>query len=208
MNKLTTTKVIRILTIASSALVVFAGGLAMLPIDSANLPMPPEWRPYLAGSAFIAAAVRIVVLPTLDAVIKGLNDASHLWILCLALLTFSLASCTSIPGELLGGAPGCKPLNQFGGIMTMTAPNGVQVFIDNQKSFKDFNWTVNSLGTGLIFANMQKAIEAGKRAVETTTITEGTKKAAIDSSTTLGLAAEETARMEIEAVAPAVVPVP
>lgn len=116
----------------------------------------------------------------------------------LVFLCVASVSCTSIPGELLGGSPGCKPLNQFGGTMTLTAPNGVQVFIDNQKSFEDANRTINTLGTGYFLASAQKAIEAGKRAVETTTIKEGTKKAAIDSNTTLGLAKEETARMMIE----------
>jgi hypothetical protein len=124
----------------------------------------------------------------------------------LTLLCISSVSCTSIPGELLGGAPGCKALYQVGGTMTMTAPNGVQVFIDNQKSFEDLNRTINTLGTGYILASAQKAIEAGKRAVETTTITEGTKKAAIDSQTTLGLAREETARMMIEPAPAATVP--
>lgn len=129
--------------------------------------------------------------------------------LTIALLCILSVSCTSIPGELLGGSPGCKPLNQFGGRIDFTAPNGVAVSIDNQKSFEDANRTINTLGTSYILASAQKAIEAGKRAVETTTIKEGTKKAAIDSNTTLGLAREETARMMIEP-APAVVapPVP
>lgn len=35
--------------------------------------MPPEWRPYLAGVAFIAAAIRTVVVPTLDSIINALQ---------------------------------------------------------------------------------------------------------------------------------------
>jgi len=73
MNKLTTTRIVKFLTSASAALVVFAGGLAMLPIDSADLPMPAEWRPYLAGAAFIAAAISRAVVPTLDAIIQTLQ---------------------------------------------------------------------------------------------------------------------------------------
>lgn len=64
----------RVLAIGSAALTALAGGFAMLPIDSANLPMPPEWRPYLAGSALVALGIRALVVPTLDAVIKKLNE--------------------------------------------------------------------------------------------------------------------------------------
>ena len=66
-------KTVRVLTIGSVALTSLAGGLALLPIDSAHLPMPPEWRPYLAGTAVIALSIRTVVIPTLDAIISHLN---------------------------------------------------------------------------------------------------------------------------------------
>jgi hypothetical protein len=122
-----------------------------------------------------------------------------------SLLLIVLPSCTQIPGEILGGAPGTNVI-QVGGRFAMIAPNGVQIDINNEKSFEDLNRTVNSLGTGWIIADMQKSIEAGKRAVETTTVKESTKKAAIDSNTTLGLAREETARMMIEPEVPAAIP--
>lgn len=70
-----TAKILKILTIASTALAAFAAGLGTLPIDSEALPMPPEWRPYLMGTAFIAASVRVVVLPVLDAITKSLQES-------------------------------------------------------------------------------------------------------------------------------------
>lgn len=69
-----TIRACRVLTIGSAALTALAGGFAMLPIDSANLPMPPEWRPYLAGSALVALGIRALVVPTLDAIIKAMNE--------------------------------------------------------------------------------------------------------------------------------------
>jgi hypothetical protein len=70
-----TAKILKLLTIASTALAAFAAGLGTLPIDSASLPLPPEWRPYLMGTAFIAASVRVVVLPVLDAITKSLQES-------------------------------------------------------------------------------------------------------------------------------------
>jgi len=67
MKKVTFVKVI---TNLSAALAALAGGLGTLPVDSANLPMPPEWRPYLMGTALIALAIRAVIIPTLDAIAK------------------------------------------------------------------------------------------------------------------------------------------
>lgn len=69
-----TAQIIRILTILSSALAAFIAGLALLPISSADLPMPPSWRPYLAGIAFLVAAGRVLIVPTLDAIIKSLKE--------------------------------------------------------------------------------------------------------------------------------------
>lgn len=65
-----TTAAIRFTTNLSAALAALAGGLGTLPIDSANLPMPPEWRPYLQGTALLALSIRVVVIPTLDALTK------------------------------------------------------------------------------------------------------------------------------------------
>ncbi len=69
-----TPKAIKILTIVSSSLALVMGGLAQLPIDSASLPMPPEWRPYLTGIAFLAAAVRVLVIPVLDNIAAKLKE--------------------------------------------------------------------------------------------------------------------------------------
>lgn len=71
-----TLQALRLLTVASSSLTALAAGLAMLPVASSELPLPPEWRPYLAGVGFIAIAIRIVVVPTLDAAIKSAKDAA------------------------------------------------------------------------------------------------------------------------------------
>jgi len=68
-------KSVRILTIASAALAALAGGLGTLPIDSASLPMPPEWRPYLMGVAFLSLSIRAVVVPTLDSIIAKIRQS-------------------------------------------------------------------------------------------------------------------------------------
>jgi len=69
-----TSKVLRFLTILSSSLAALLGGLATLPIPSADLPMPDNWRPYLVSVAFIAASVRMVVIPAIDSAIKSLGE--------------------------------------------------------------------------------------------------------------------------------------
>ena len=69
-----TPKIIKALTIISSSLAALMGGLATLPVDSEHLPMPAEWRPYLVSVAFIAAGVRLAILPALDAAIKHLQE--------------------------------------------------------------------------------------------------------------------------------------
>ena len=71
---MTTPKAIKILTIVSSSLAALLGGLATLPIPSENLPMPESWRPYLVSVAFIAAAVRLVVIPVLDNIAAKLKE--------------------------------------------------------------------------------------------------------------------------------------
>lgn len=73
MKSTQTIGLVRIITIGSAALAALAGGLGTLPIDSANLPMPPEWRPYLQGTALIALAIRTVIVPTLDAITNKLQ---------------------------------------------------------------------------------------------------------------------------------------
>jgi hypothetical protein len=123
----------------------------------------------------------------------------------LAILSMAFTACTSVPPEILGGSPGGMPLVQVGGQLTLTAPNGVTVDVNNEKSFEDLNRTINTLGTGYILASAQKAIEAGKRAVESDGIKAATEQARIDSTTTLGVEKEKTARMMIEP--PPVVPV-
>jgi hypothetical protein len=119
-------------------------------------------------------------------------------ILLLAVLSMAVTSCTSVPPEILGGSPGGMPLVQVGGTLTLTAPNGVTLDVNNEKSFEDANRTINTLGTGYILASAQKAIEAGKRAVESDGIKAATEQAKIDSATTLGIEKEKTARMMIE----------
>ena len=69
-----TPKVLKFLTILSSSLAALMGGLATLPIPSESLPMPESWRPYLVSVAFIAAGVRLAVIPALDAAIKKMNE--------------------------------------------------------------------------------------------------------------------------------------
>ena len=68
-----TSTALTVLTIATTSLTALAAGLAALPVDSASLPMPPNWRPYLVGVGFIAASIRIVVLPTIEATVKYLE---------------------------------------------------------------------------------------------------------------------------------------
>lgn len=57
---------IRFCANASAALALLAGGLGTLPIDSAHLPMPPEWRPYVQGTALLALSIRTCIIPMLD----------------------------------------------------------------------------------------------------------------------------------------------
>ncbi len=68
-----TSTILKVLTIAATSLTALAAGLAALPVDSTSLPMPPSWRPYLVGVGFIAASIRIVVLPTIESVVKYLE---------------------------------------------------------------------------------------------------------------------------------------
>lgn len=69
-----TSKALKFLTIASTSIAAGLAGLATLPIPSADLPMPPSWRPYLMSVAFFAAAVRVIVLPAIDAAIKKMSE--------------------------------------------------------------------------------------------------------------------------------------
>ena len=74
MKNTRTVKFTKVLTNVSAALAAFAGGLGTLPIDSKDLPLPPEWRPYLMGVAFLAVAVRMAVIPAIDALAKDLDQ--------------------------------------------------------------------------------------------------------------------------------------
>ena len=69
-----TSKAIKVLAIVSSSLAALLGGLATLPIPSSDLPMPESWRPYLVSVAFIAAAVRVIVIPVLDNIAAKLKE--------------------------------------------------------------------------------------------------------------------------------------
>lgn len=63
------------LTIISAGLTGLAGGLALLPTDSANLLTPPSWRPYLAGVALMGLGLSRIVVPLMEAIIKGIKAA-------------------------------------------------------------------------------------------------------------------------------------
>jgi len=65
---------VRIVTNVSTSLAALAGGLGTLPIASEHLPMPPHWRPYVQGVALLALSIRVVVIPTLDAIVKGFTE--------------------------------------------------------------------------------------------------------------------------------------
>jgi hypothetical protein len=69
-----TKKVIKILTLVSSSIAASLAGLATLPIPSEEMVLPPQWRPYLVSIAFFAGAIRIVLIPALEAAIKTLNE--------------------------------------------------------------------------------------------------------------------------------------
>lgn len=69
-----TKKIIKLLTLISSSIAASLAGLATLPIPSEDMGLPPQWRPYLVSVAFFAGAVRIVLIPALEAAIKTLNE--------------------------------------------------------------------------------------------------------------------------------------
>lgn len=69
-----TTKIIKLLTIITSALATLLAGLATLSVPSDQLPMPAEWRPYLVPIAFIVNAARIAFVPMLESIIKTLKE--------------------------------------------------------------------------------------------------------------------------------------
>jgi hypothetical protein len=77
--------------------------------------------------------------------------------------------------------------------------------INQSRSVEHGMRTFNTLGTTAIFGNVTKSVEAGKRVVESDGINAATEQARIDSTTTLGIEKEKTARMMIEP--PPVVPV-
>lgn len=51
--------------------------LGTLPVDSADLPMPPEWRPYLISVGFFAVTFRNWLQFAADLFDNGQIDGSH-----------------------------------------------------------------------------------------------------------------------------------
>jgi len=51
-------------------------GLGTLPVDSASLPMPPEWRPYIASVGFFALTARHWLQFIADLIDNGKIDNS------------------------------------------------------------------------------------------------------------------------------------
>jgi len=51
--------------------------LGTLPVDSANLPLPPEWRPYLISVGFFALTARSWLQFAADLIDNGQIDGSH-----------------------------------------------------------------------------------------------------------------------------------
>jgi hypothetical protein len=50
-----------------TALSLIGAGLGTLPIPSADLPMPPEWRPYIMSAGFFGLLLRVVAVSIRDA---------------------------------------------------------------------------------------------------------------------------------------------
>lgn len=67
--------VIKALTMLSVFLAVIGGALATSLIPSESIPLPPSWRPYMASIAFGAIAVKWLLVPTIDALIKAMRAA-------------------------------------------------------------------------------------------------------------------------------------
>ena len=69
--------IVKWLTIASAGTAALAGGLALLPVDSASLVTPPSWRPYLAGAAMFGLGLSRIIVPVMDAVVKAIKSAEN-----------------------------------------------------------------------------------------------------------------------------------
>lgn len=52
---------------ALTALSLIGAGLGTLPIPSADLPMPPAWRPYIMSAGFFGLLLRMVAVSIRDA---------------------------------------------------------------------------------------------------------------------------------------------
>ena len=52
---------------ALTALSLIGAGLGTLPIPSADLPMPPAWRPYIMSAGFFGLLIRLVAVSIRDA---------------------------------------------------------------------------------------------------------------------------------------------
>ena len=95
-----------LLLFALSGLGTILAGLGTLPVDSADLPLPPEWRPYIISIGFFAV--------TLERWLKVVQGIVNRWLSVMpAFLLFagmlSLNSCavinSGITGEKLTTAP-------------------------------------------------------------------------------------------------------
>jgi len=52
---------------ALTAVSLIGAGLGTMPIPSADLPMPPEWRPYIMSAGFFGLLLRMVTVSIRDA---------------------------------------------------------------------------------------------------------------------------------------------
>lgn len=52
---------------ALTAVSLIGAGLGTLPIPSAELPMPPEWRPYIMSAGFFGLLLRMIAVSIRDA---------------------------------------------------------------------------------------------------------------------------------------------
>ena len=50
-----------------TALSLIGAGLGTLPVPSSELPMPPEWRPYIMSAGFFGLLLRLIAVSLRDA---------------------------------------------------------------------------------------------------------------------------------------------
>lgn len=67
--------IVKTLTMLGVFLTVIGGSLATSTIDSASLPIPASWRPYMTSAAFAAIALKYMVIPSIEALVKGIKQA-------------------------------------------------------------------------------------------------------------------------------------